>query len=556
MKGDVITITQTDDGGWWEGTLNDKTAWFPSNYVKECRAPDPGHSSGMSSPEKSNAELPVIHSRVNREIVLQDFVDSERANVTEIQGIVNNFLQPLEKTHLLTKEEFKQLIGNIDDIVEVHECLLLNLEAIATQGPDARVGNLFLTLAPRLQSVHLKYCSGHPQAVCIMDRYRDELNDFMEQTGAVTPGILVLTTGLSKPFRRLDKYGAILQELERHTENNHFDRGDTQRSISVYREIAEQCNYIRKQRELALQIFTSGIKGWEGEELNALGEILHVGAVTIAVGTERRDRYFVLFPMTLLVLSTSSRMSSFIYEGKLPLTGIDITLIEETEDSKIAFEISGPFIESITVLCNNREERQQWVNLLSQDQSPSGFFHSPTISHINTPSNVKHQQNLQDHHPLAEIKCWWNLASLRPAPPMYSTKNQNKSDIVNGCQSPRNTNERTFEDDAIILKVIEGYCMIVNRFTMHPDYFDESPNKPTLSLMCSRHMDSFNERTVPEALETLKSQMENLRTQMIQLTKQLNEEKQLRLLLAETIKQRVPGIESLVSYTERPLRES
>ncbi|XP_015123449.1 rho guanine nucleotide exchange factor 6-like [Diachasma alloeum] len=39
-KGDVITITQTDDGGWWEGTLNDQTAWFPSNYVKECRAPD------------------------------------------------------------------------------------------------------------------------------------------------------------------------------------------------------------------------------------------------------------------------------------------------------------------------------------------------------------------------------------------------------------------------------------------------------------------------------------------------------------------------------------
>lgn len=36
-KGDVITITQTDDEGWWEGTLHDKTGWFPANYVKECR---------------------------------------------------------------------------------------------------------------------------------------------------------------------------------------------------------------------------------------------------------------------------------------------------------------------------------------------------------------------------------------------------------------------------------------------------------------------------------------------------------------------------------------
>ena len=34
-KGDVITITQQEDGGWWEGTLDGKTGWFPSNYVEE-----------------------------------------------------------------------------------------------------------------------------------------------------------------------------------------------------------------------------------------------------------------------------------------------------------------------------------------------------------------------------------------------------------------------------------------------------------------------------------------------------------------------------------------
>ena len=37
-KGDIITVTQTMDGGWWEGTLNGRTGWFPSNYVKEVRA--------------------------------------------------------------------------------------------------------------------------------------------------------------------------------------------------------------------------------------------------------------------------------------------------------------------------------------------------------------------------------------------------------------------------------------------------------------------------------------------------------------------------------------
>lgn len=37
QKGDFITITQKDDGGWWEGTLGDVTGWFPVNYVREIK---------------------------------------------------------------------------------------------------------------------------------------------------------------------------------------------------------------------------------------------------------------------------------------------------------------------------------------------------------------------------------------------------------------------------------------------------------------------------------------------------------------------------------------
>lgn len=36
-KGDIITVTQREDGGWWEGTLGEVTGWFPSNYVKEYK---------------------------------------------------------------------------------------------------------------------------------------------------------------------------------------------------------------------------------------------------------------------------------------------------------------------------------------------------------------------------------------------------------------------------------------------------------------------------------------------------------------------------------------
>ena len=36
----IITLTQTPEGGWWEGTFNSVTGWFPSNYVEPTQIED------------------------------------------------------------------------------------------------------------------------------------------------------------------------------------------------------------------------------------------------------------------------------------------------------------------------------------------------------------------------------------------------------------------------------------------------------------------------------------------------------------------------------------
>ena len=95
-------------------------------------------------------------------------------------------------------------------------------------------------------------------------------------------------------------------------EDDHIDRGDCQRSIGYYKNVAGECAKARRQKELELEIMTGTIQNWEGEELATLGEILHMGSVS--VGSDRKDRHFILFPSTLLILSVSARMSGFIYE--------------------------------------------------------------------------------------------------------------------------------------------------------------------------------------------------------------------------------------------------
>ncbi|XP_055588792.1 rho guanine nucleotide exchange factor 7 isoform X5 [Uranotaenia lowii] len=354
-KGDIITLTQREDGGWWEGTLGSKTGWFPSNYVKEYVGPLPV-SEVLRPPEEIQAF---------RSVVFRDLIESEKAHVAEIRGMVENFLEPLEGSQILTGDEYTQLMCNFVEVVEMHEEFLQNLEE-----SNDRVGKVFLTKAPTMKRIHQCYCSAHPRAIVIVDKYRDDLNTFMEKQGAAKPGLLVLTTGLSKPFRRLDKYSAILQELERHMESGHPDRGDTQRSIAVFKDIASSCSATRRQKELELQILTGPIRGWQGQELSSLGEIIHMGSV--AVGSEHKDRYFVLFSETLLILSVSQRMSAFKYEGKLPLTGINVNRLEDTDQIKNAFEITGPLIDRIVAVCQGPTEASKWVDFLNAKVNPTG----------------------------------------------------------------------------------------------------------------------------------------------------------------------------------------
>jgi len=55
QKDDVVVVTQSPDGGWWEGTLGDKTGWFPANYVTEIA--ESGASSRLSTHPHPNPKF-------------------------------------------------------------------------------------------------------------------------------------------------------------------------------------------------------------------------------------------------------------------------------------------------------------------------------------------------------------------------------------------------------------------------------------------------------------------------------------------------------------------
>ena len=87
-KGDIITVTQKEDGGWWEGTLDSRTGWFPSNYVEELPK-DNKPLSGVMTEE-------VLAKNIDyRQQVISDLLEKEQEFVSELRVLFNQYLQPL-----------------------------------------------------------------------------------------------------------------------------------------------------------------------------------------------------------------------------------------------------------------------------------------------------------------------------------------------------------------------------------------------------------------------------------------------------------------------------
>nr|BAH13153.1 unnamed protein product [Homo sapiens] len=262
-KGDIIYVTRVEEGGWWEGTLNGRTGWFPSNYVREIKS-----SERPLSPKAVKGFETAPLTKNYYTVVLQNILDTEKEYAKELQSLLVTYLRPLQSNNNLSTVEVTSLLGNFEEVCTFQQTLCQALEECSKFPENQhKVGGCLLSLMPHFKSMYLAYCANHPSAVNVLTQHSDELEQFMENQGASSPGILILTTNLSKPFMRLEKYVTLLQELERHMEDTHPDHQDILKAIVAFKTLMGQCQDLRKRKQLELQILSEPIQAWEGEDI-------------------------------------------------------------------------------------------------------------------------------------------------------------------------------------------------------------------------------------------------------------------------------------------------
>lgn len=594
-KGDIISVSRQEEGGWWEGSINGRSGWFPSNYVRELKGSDKTSDKQKSGTLKSPPKGfdTTIISKTYYNVVLQNILEAESEYSRELQSLLGSYLRSLHPTDRLSSVDISQIQGNLEEISIFQQMLVQSLEE-HTKLPEnqQRIGGFFLNLMPQIKIIYVAYCSNHPSAVNVLTQHSEELGQYMESKGASAPGILTLTTSLSKPFTRLERYPTLLKELDRHIEDQHPDRADLNTCIITFKNFAAHCQEVRKKKDLELQILTEPIRNWEGDDIRTLGPVLHMSQAKIHTQhcQESNERYLVLFPHTLLVLSASMRMSGFIYQGRMPLSGMLISRIEDGDNLRNAFEISGGQCERMQVACNSQRDLQDWLDLLTKhthSHKPQSVCHT-LPSHPATPSRhsesrggsigntyhtLPHPSSFETAHNSSPM--WgpleppstpkpWSLSCLRPAPPLrpsaalcqkedLSKSPKNMKKLLPKRKPERKPSEEDFtvrkstaalEEDAQILKVIEAYCtsaktrQTLNSSSSRKDVHMLFPEEEKIIVEETRSNGQtvVEERSLVDTVYSLKDEVQELKQDNKRMKRTLEEEQRARKELERIVR--------------------
>ncbi|GMT04280.1 hypothetical protein PENTCL1PPCAC_26454, partial [Pristionchus entomophagus] len=164
---------------------------------------------------------PSTSSATMEECVIRELVTTEQSYVSELESIIEHYLNPLERRqdlqsqlHSSLRGRSELIFGNLRDIVDLHSRFVLP-ELQAGGSCPAMVSRAILAHRHSFFDLYWKYCQ-HKQANEALRKHLSDSSSLLLDCQRRAGHLLPLSAYLLKPVQRITKYQLLLKELERH----------------------------------------------------------------------------------------------------------------------------------------------------------------------------------------------------------------------------------------------------------------------------------------------------------------------------------------------------
>eukprot|EP01127_Copromyxa_protea_P014769 TRINITY_DN4164_c0_g1_i1.p1 TRINITY_DN4164_c0_g1~~TRINITY_DN4164_c0_g1_i1.p1 ORF type:complete len:1319 (-),score=333.06 TRINITY_DN4164_c0_g1_i1:118-3849(-) len=316
--------------------------------------------------------------KAQRKNVITEILNTEEDYIKDLELIEKLFINPLNKSGVLTNYETKVLFSNVLDLIALNKelserFLERKLETTVLQRKDLSavvLGDIFSEMSVKL-SQYKEYCTNQTEAFVLLEDLKitnPEFKIFCEEkeTDPECRG-LNLQAWLIKPLQRICKYPLLLRELVRCTkegETGYQDLLDAQTRIG---ELVLFINTAKLQSEHIADLETQFFKLLESLVKDKEG-LAKPGRCLISAGRLREKKSSgknpvlrcYLFSDLLLLCQVHKSTGKMETREKIMLNDLKITVLGD-DDSGRGFELENGHGNKYVLSAGTQIEKENWV---------------------------------------------------------------------------------------------------------------------------------------------------------------------------------------------------
>lgn len=341
----------------------------------------------------------------------QDFLQSEEAYAAELDQLLCLYVDPLMNAPWVDTKMASLAFVGVRELAAFTGRFAASLRQAfdgGSPGYSDRIGRIFGNAQTELMQLYHRYLHNHPRAVRLLATWVSTTSALREHIlsaenvalpkqpagGAESDHILLyLTRRMTIPLQRLDKYTSYLADAERLSASNDattatgvstggVDSAGSPRGPGASQLAEVLANYTRQNEQLMSMwrlrdaeesVLSCNIDGWDAAAQRSMGDVVLVGKLLMrsAKNSELKERTFLLYPSTLILLSRQSKgdRTVFTLKERIALTDLAVKAAPASASSSGSVGIHAAELSSgrktFNVEFNSSAERDSWVETVS-----------------------------------------------------------------------------------------------------------------------------------------------------------------------------------------------
>lgn len=299
-----IRVIKKVDGGWWEGKLDERIGWFPTDFVsfeidpqklQELTRNDKAltteeisilkyknivfNRSQLELSDLGHVEIEISESEFVRNEITKDLIHSEEAYIEDISNFTNQIIRPLESETWISYADRNDMFGRIPWLSNLHICLTSELKSALNQPEEKNIGNCFSCVVQNFEIVYSDYFTSCPRAIYVASQYsaNNNMTTFLVNAGCQSlPPILHILSFLHKPIQRITKYSPVLSEILHFTKPEDPGFDELVDMVTKFKQLEVYLKSLKDNAEKKerLKNLYSSIEDWVGPGIENYGELL------------------------------------------------------------------------------------------------------------------------------------------------------------------------------------------------------------------------------------------------------------------------------------------